>query len=200
MDRRAPLRHGRVGTAGSSGAMAAIQDPVTGADERQRAQLAGDYRLHRHRSARRADHARAQRQRFLGLHIRRPAGRGGNSYLDRCRRCAVGRPAAGTRRPGDRLAVIQRGHGAGLFRRQSDSSSDHGAGGRTRHPDLDPQYLFAPQGRHADLRRAQVDAAGQGHYQHRERGAGESRGRGHDRRAGYGASSVRRVARGRRFP
>ena len=147
MDRRAPLRHGRVGTAGSGGAVAATRRraaAAAAAPPRRRARSdAGHHRLHRHRSARRADHARAQRQRFLGLDLRCAAGRGRDSYLDRRRRRAVGRPAARARRPGHRLAVVQRGHGAGLLRRQGDSSADHGAGGRTRHPDLDPQYLCA---------------------------------------------------------
>ncbi len=73
-------------------------------------------------------------------------------HLDRCRRRAVGGPAARAASAGDRSAVLQRGHGARLLRRQGDPSADDGAGGRARHSDLDPQHVRAAKARHADLR------------------------------------------------
>ena len=82
------------------------------------------------RPARRADDARPQRQRLLRLDLRRAARRRRDPHLDRRRRRAVGRSAPRARCHGDRLAVLQRGDGAGVFRRQGDPSADHGAGGR----------------------------------------------------------------------
>ena len=122
------------------------------------ARHAGDHRLHRQRPARRSDHARSQRQRFLRLDLRCAAGCGRDPHLDRRRRRAVGRSAPRARRAGDRFAVLQRGHGAGVLRRQGDPPADHGAGGGARHPDLDPQHLCARQARHADLRRSRTRA------------------------------------------
>ncbi len=62
-----------------------------------------------------------------------------------------------------------------------------------------PIYIrntFAPrQSLHADLRQADLEAAGEGHHHHRERRAGQHRGRGHDRRARHRAPAVRCAAR-----
>ena len=66
-----------------------------------------------------------------------------------------------------------------------------------RHPDLDPQHLRAGEAGHADLRRTGArrrwSRASPRIDEHR---AGQPRGRRHDRRAGHGASPVRRAARG----
>ncbi len=53
-------------------------------------------------------------------------------HLDRRGWRAVGRSAARPRRHRDRLALLQRGDGARVLRRQGDPSADHGAGGRGR--------------------------------------------------------------------
>ena len=54
----------------------------------------------------------------------------------------------------DRLAVVPRGDGAGLLRRQGDPSADDGPGGDEGHPDLDAQHVRAGEARHAHLRGA----------------------------------------------
>ena len=148
------------------------------------------------RPPRRADHAGSQRQRLLGLDLRLAARCQRDPHLDRRRWRAVGRSAPRARCQGHRLAVVQRGHGARVLRRQGHPSADHGAGRRPRHSDLDPQHLRAGEAGHADLRQARLQTAGQGHHHHREHRAGQRRGRRHDRRARHGASPVRRAARG----
>ena len=107
------------------------------------------------------------------------------------------RSAPRARRHGHRLALVQRGDGARVLRRQGHPSADHGAGGRPRHPDLDPQHLRAREAGHADLRAAGTRALPvKGITSIEQRRAGQPRGRRHDRRAGHGASPVRRAARG----
>ena len=158
---------------------------------------AGHHRLHRRRRARRADHARPQRQRLLRLDLRCAARRLRDSDLDRRRRRAVRRSAPRARRHRHRCAVLQRGDGAGVLRRQGHPPADHGAGGRARAIPIWIRNTFAPE-KAGTLICAQPTSAlpGQGHHQHRARRAGEPRGHRHDRRAGHRAPPVRRAARG----
>ena len=89
------------------------------------------HRLHRHRHAGPADHARPQRQRLLRRRssarcsTRRRSTSGPTSTA-----CCRADPRLRARRHGHRRAVVQRGHGARVLRRQGDPSADHGAGGR----------------------------------------------------------------------
>ena len=94
-----------------------------------------------------ADDARPQRQRLLRLDLRRAARRRGDPHLDRRRRRAERRSAPRARREGHRLAVLQRGDGARVLRREGDPSADDGAGGAQGHPDLDPQHVRARESR-----------------------------------------------------
>ena len=147
--------------------------------------------------ARRADDARPQRQRLLRLDLRRAARCRGDPHLDGRRRRAVGRSAPRARCDGHRLAVLQRGDGARVLRREGHPSADHGAGRRQRHPDLDPQHVRAGEARHADLRASRQSTLPVKGITSIEQGrADQSRRRRHDRRAGHGASPVRRAARG----
>jgi hypothetical protein len=101
---------------------------------------AGDHRLHRARRARRADHPGAKRQRLLGLDLRRAARRRGGGHLDRRRRRDERRSAPHPGRLRDPRAVLARGDGTGLFRRQGAAPAHHGAAGGAQHPGVDPQY------------------------------------------------------------
>ena len=101
-----------------------------------------------------ADDARPQRQRLLGVDLRRAARRDGDPHLDRRRRRAERPTRAACRTPRHRRAVVQRGDGARVLRREGDSPADDGAGRRPRHPDLDPQHVRAREAGHADLRDA----------------------------------------------
>ena len=148
VDRRAPGRGGGVGSARSRRAVGRIARQAARARCRPISQgtliITGFIAS---RPARRADHARPQRQRLLRFHLRLAARRQRDPHLDRRRRRAVGRSAPRARRQGHRLAVVQRGHGAGVLRRQGDPSADHGARRGPRHPDLDPQHLRARRSR-----------------------------------------------------
>ena len=156
VDRRARVRGGGVGPAGSRRCSGKNRAPSCGSSCRARCfrRHADHHRLHRLGPPRRADDAGPQRQRLLGFDLRLAARRQRNPHLDRRGRRAVGRSAPRAGRQGHRLAVVQRGHGAGVFRRQGDPSADHGAGRGPRHPDLDPQHLRARQAGLADLRQA----------------------------------------------
>ena len=84
---------------------------------------------------------------FSGIDLRRAARRRGDRHLDRRRRRAERRSAPRARRDGHRLALVQRGDGAGVLRREGDPSADDGAGGEPGDPDLDPQHVRAGEGR-----------------------------------------------------
>ena len=149
VDRCAPVRGGRVGSAGPGRAVGRIARQA-----RRRWSAAGCFKgtliitgFIASNRQRRADDARPQRQRLLGLDLRRAARRRGNPHLDRRRRRVVRRSAPRAGREGHRLAVVQRSHGARVLRRQGHPSADDGAGRRTRHPDLDPQHVRAATSR-----------------------------------------------------
>ena len=156
---------------------------------------AGHHRLYRQHAARHTDHPGPQRQRLFGLGVRLFARRQRHTHLDRCRRRAVSRPPSRAQRAGHRFAVLQRGHGTGLFRCQSHPSADHGASHRPQHPDLYPQHVQPGWPGHLDLRNARLAFAGQGHHHHRRHCAGQYRGCRHDRRARYRAPAIRGTAR-----
>ena len=80
---------------------------------------------------------------YSGVDLRRAARRARDRHLDRRRRRADRRSAAGAGCPGHRRAVVQRGDGARVLRRQGHPSADDGAGRRQEHPDLDPQHVRA---------------------------------------------------------
>ena len=149
VDRRAPVRRRGVGSArarrcsGSSRASSCTELMAGDAPDFNGTLIITGFIASRPRG--RADHARPQRQRLLRFDLRRAARRRRDPHLDRRRRRAVGRSAPRAGRAGHRLAVVQRGDGAGVLRRQGHPSADHGAGGRPRHSDLDPQHLRAAE-------------------------------------------------------
>ena len=119
--------------------------------------------------------------------------------LDRRRRRAERRSAARARRARHRLALVQRGDGARVLRREGHPSADDGAGGRaaasrsgsaTRSRRTSPGTLICAQ---PDVRRmpvkgiTSIDGVALVNVE----------GAGHDRRARHRAAPVRRAARGR---
>ena len=164
----------------------------SGSDSRERARLAcrrcrrraRHHRLRRDRHARPADDARPQRQRLLGLDLRRAARRGRDRHLDRRRRRAERRSAPRARSAGHRRAVVQRGHGARVLRREGrsirrrwrrPSGAASRSGSATRSRPTQPGTKISAR---LALRRGR-----QGHHEHRRRRARQPRGRRHDRRA-----------------
>jgi len=97
-------------------------------------------------------HARAQRQRFLGLDLRRTARCRGDPHLDRrrWRCCRPIRAVCPMPRSSIRFPTTKRW--SWRISAPSHPSTDHGAGRRPRHPHLDPQHLCAAEAGHADLR------------------------------------------------
>ena len=80
---------------------------------------------------------------FSGIDLRRAARRVRDRHLDRRRRRAERRSAPRPRCDRHRLALLQRGDGARLLRREGDPSADDGAGRQPGDPDLDPQHVRA---------------------------------------------------------
>ncbi len=120
--RRARRRRGAVGPARPGRAVAGVAPARRGAGAGWLARHAHRARLHRPHAGGRADDARTQRLGLLGVDLRRRAQRLRDSHLDRRRRRAQRRSPARARRHRHRLAVVPRGDGAGLLRRQGDPS------------------------------------------------------------------------------
>ena len=155
LDRRAgPDRRGR-GAARADGpvdGVAANLSRLNPGEERH----ARRHRLHRARRAGAADDARPQRQRLLRHRSSAHCSMRRDPHLDRRGRRAERRSAPRARSDDDRLAVVRRGDGAGLLRREGDPSADDGAGGRAADSDLDPQHVRAGETGHGDLREPHV--------------------------------------------
>ena len=155
------------------------------------------HRLHRAHRGRPADDARQERQRLLRVDLRRSARCGRDRDLDgrgwRAQRGSAARAGC----DGHRFALVQRGDGACLLRRQGHSSANDGAGGGEADSDLDQEHVRAGQNRIGHFGDAELDSSGEGDHEHRRRGAGQRRGRGHDRCTRHRAAIVRRAARGR---
>ena len=105
---------------------------------------AGAGRVHRRHGERRHDDARARRLGLFGGDLRRLPRRRRDSDLDRCRRHADGRSAGRRRSAAGPAAVVRRGVGARLFRRQGPPPEHDSSGRRQEHPG--PHSEFAPAG------------------------------------------------------
>ena len=152
LDRRARHRPRRLEPARTERALGRVARQRGAGRAARRRRDAGHHRLHRAHGRRAPDDARQKRQRLLRVDLRRPARRGGDRHLDRRGRRAERRPAPRPRRHGHRFALVSRGDGAGLLRREGHSSADDGAGGGEADPDLDPEHVRAGEGGDVDLR------------------------------------------------
>ena len=141
---------------------AALRATVRAGDRRR--PRPGARRLRRRHARRPHDDARPRRVGLFRRARRRRHRRARDSDLDRRRRHADRRSAHRRRAAARAAAVVCRGRGARVLRREGAAPEHDPAGGRAQHPGAHPELA---QGRMARGRCITADAAGGGHAAHR---------------------------------
>ena len=115
-------------------------DPASGSSRSSR-KSPGDHGVHGLHPRRDHHDARPERLGLLGLHPRGRDRCGRDLDLDRCRRHHDLRPARDQRCPGDALALVPRGDGTLLLRREGDAPAVDRAGHAQEHPRPGQEHL-----------------------------------------------------------